>query len=169
LALQTQILPPTRDIGPFPADGRIDRIASAARELLDLARSPEAALDLTAELARMLIGVPDVAIRKVAATNGFTHSSADQDLPVRSTVAAPIYEKQRIIGHLEISSNELGAFDEQDFRTLSLLAALASAIASSIPAPTPAREVSPKLPPLSTRIASRLEGMLPTIRVRLVP
>lgn len=165
MALQTQILPPMHAVRHFPAESRMDRIAHGARELLALGGSREEALDLIAELARLLIGVPDAAIRMASSEVGFAARSFD--LPIRAVIAAPIYEDQHISAHLEISSNELGTFDEQDFRILSLLAALATEMISPTPLPLP--ELTVKLPPLPVRIASRLEGMLPTIRVRLVP
>ena len=165
MALQTQILPPIQAIRRFPAESRVERIANAARELLTLAGSRQEGLELLAELARLLIGVPDVSIRMaVASETGFAGSSFD--LPLRTVVAAPICEDQQIIAHLEISSKELGTFDEHDFRILSLLGALASEMMSSTPIVVP--EPSIKIPPLPLRIVSRIEGILPTIRVRLL-
>jgi len=137
-------------------------VANAARELMRVAGGWQAALDLTAELTRILTGARTVAI--TLDDRPPVHSGGDVDLPARSTVAAPIYASQRPIGYLEISSPALGAFDEQDLSALPVLATLLGemvelrAAASRVPAPSA----------LSARIISRLEGMLPTIRVRLV-
>jgi hypothetical protein len=165
LALQTQILPPIHAIQHFPAESRVERIANVARELLTLAGSRQEGLELVAELARLLIGVPDVSIRMAVASET-EFAGCSLDLPLRAVVASPIYEDQQVIAHLEISSKELGTFDEHDFRILSLLGALASEMMSSTPVVVP--EPSVKIPPLPVRIVSRIEGMLPTIRVRLL-
>ncbi|MGC2323891.1 MAG: hypothetical protein WA463_14770, partial [Terriglobales bacterium] len=84
-----------------------------------------------------------------------------------STLAAPIYANQRIIGHLEISSPQLGAFDEMTLSALPVLAALVSELIELRAAGL--RQPASKAPGLSARIAHRIEGMLPTIRVRIVP
>lgn len=138
-------------------------IANAAREFMSIAGSWQPALDLMAELTRMLTGARGVALRLTDQRPIF--SSVDDDLPVRTTVAAPIYAGRRIIGHLEISSPELGAFDERDLSALPVLAALTGGMVELRAAAL--REPAPKTPRLSARIASRIESMIPTIRVRL--
>jgi hypothetical protein len=139
----------------------INGVANAAREFMRVAGGWQAALDLTVELTRILTGARAVAI--TLADRPPIYSSVDDDLPIRSTVAAPIYASQRLLGHLEISSPHLGAFDEQDLSALPVLAALVGEMVELRAAGLrePAR--------LSARILSRLEGMLPTLRVRLVP
>ncbi len=142
-------------------------VLNAAREFMSIAGGWQAALDLMAELARMLTGARGVAITLAVPGKRPIHSSVGEDLPIRATVAAPIYESERIIGHLQISSSELGAFDEQDLGALLVLAAVVGKMVE-LRAAEP-REAAHKAPPLSSRIVSRIEGILPTIRVRVVP
>ncbi len=142
-------------------------VLNAAREFMSIAGGWQAALDLMAELARMLTGARGVAITLAVPGKPPIHSSVGEDLPTRATVAAPIYESERIIGHLEISSTELGAFDEQDLGALPVLAAVVGKMVE-LRAIEP-QEAAHKAPPLSARIVSRIEGIFPTIRVRIVP
>ena len=139
-------------------------VANAAREVTRVAGGWQAALDLMADLTRMLTGACCVTITLVG--RRLVCSRRGEELPNRAIVAAPIYECQRVVGHLEISSPELGAFDEPDLGVLSVLAAVTGEIAELQSAQ---RTSVRKAAPLPARIASRLEGMLPTIRVRLVP
>jgi len=139
-------------------------IANAAREFCKIAGGWPAALDLIADLTRTLTGAPGVAITLVDRPP--VYSSVDVERPVRSTVAAPIYASQRIVGHLEISSSELGAFDECDLSALPVLAALAGEMVELRAATL--RQSAAKASQLSARIVSRIEEMIPTIRVRLV-
>jgi GAF domain len=134
--------------------------------LLQLAGSWPAALELIAGLARTLTGAP-AAVRLEGRRR--VRSRADQGPSVRSTVAAPIYESDRIVGHLEVSSNQFEAFDEADLRAVSMLAAVLSEMRRlrSAPRPDPLPALPPK-PWLAVRIAHRMEGMLPTVRLRLV-
>ncbi|MFZ3210397.1 MAG: GAF domain-containing protein, partial [Terriglobales bacterium] len=115
--------------------------------------------------ARMLTGARGVAITLAAPEKRF-YSSQEEGLTIRSTVAAPIYESERIVGHLEIFSSELGAFDERDLSTLPVLAAVVGEMITLRAAEQ--RESARKAERLSSRIVSRIEGMLPTIHVRLV-
>lgn len=140
-------------------------IANAARELFRVAETWQAAFGLVSQVARLLTGASGVAL--TLADQGPIYALVDDDVPVRSTVAAPIYASQRVIGHLEISSPQLGAFDELDLSALPVLAALVGELVELRAAGL--RQPPPKVPRLSARIASRIEGMLPTIRVRIVP
>jgi hypothetical protein len=139
-------------------------IASAARELVRVAGGWQEALDLMAELARMLTGARGVAV--ILSGKRLFHTSENGDLPIRTTVAAPIYQGQGIIGHLEISSPHLGAFDERDLGALPLLAAVIGEMAELRAAQS--RESRQKAPALPARIVSRIEGLFPTVRVRIV-
>lgn len=141
------------------------RPSNTGREFLQVAGGWPAALDLMADLARMLTGARGVAI-SLADTEKRFYSSLEQGLVIRSTVAAPIYQKERIVGHLEIYSGELGAFDEQDLSTLPVLAAVVGEMISVRAAQQ--QESARKATRLSSRIVSRIEGMFPTIHVRLV-
>jgi hypothetical protein len=140
-------------------------IANAAGELVTVAGGWQAALDLMAALARMLTGARGVAI--ILSGKRLFYSSESGDVPIRATVAAPIYECQRIIGHLEISSPQLGAFDEGDLVVLPVLAAVIGEMVELRAAQS--REASHRASALPARIVSRIEGMFPTIRVRIVP
>ena len=142
-----------------------NRTSNAGREFMQVAGGWPAALDLMADLTRMLTGARGVAITLAAPEQRF-YSSLEEGLEIRSTVAAPIYEKERIVGHLEIFSNELGAFDEPDLSTLPVLAAVVGEMITLRAAAQ--QESARKAERLSTRIVSRIEGLLPTIRVRLV-
>jgi len=141
------------------------RTWNAGREFMRVAGGWPAALDLMADLARMLTGARGVAIT-LAATEKRFYSSIEKGLSIRSTVAAPIYESERIVGHLEIFSSELGAFDERDLSTLPVLAAVVGEMVTLRAAEQ--RESARKSARLSSRIVSRIEDMFPTIHVRLV-
>jgi len=141
------------------------RTSNAGREFLKVAGGWPAALDLIADLTRMLTGARGVAIT-LAATDKRFYSSLDKDLAIRSTVAAPIYDRERIVGHLEIFSSELGAFDEQDMSTLPVLAAVVGEMITF--RASEQQESARKAARLSNRIVSRIEGLFPTIHVRLV-
>ena len=138
-----------------------NQISNAAREFLQVAGDWQSTLDLIAELTRTLTGAGAVEI--VVAGRRALASAIAEGLPVRATVAAPLEEGERIIGHLEISSIEFGAFDEADLRIVSVLAAGLSEMVR-----LRAAEEATRKPPLAVRIANRMEGMLPTIRVRVV-
>lgn len=140
-------------------------IANAAVEFFRVAGSWQGALRLVSQVTRLLTGARGVAL--VLTGQGPNCAIADEDLPIRSTVAAPIYASQRVVGHLEISSSELGAFDELTLSALPVLAALAGELVERRAAEL--RTPAPKAPGLSTRIADRIDGMLPTVRVRIVP
>jgi hypothetical protein len=140
-------------------------IANAAGELVTVAGGWQAALDLMAALARMLTGARGVAI--ILSGKRLFYSSESGDVPIRATVAAPIYECQRIIGHLEISSPQLGTFDEGDLVVLPVLAAVIGEMVEL--RAVQSREASHRASALPARIVSRIEGMFPTIRVRIVP
>jgi len=142
-----------------------NRTLNAGREFMQVAGGWPAALDLMADLTRMLTGARGVAITLAAPEQRF-YSSLEEGLQIRSTVAAPIYESERVVGHLEIFSSELGAFDEQDLSTLPVLAAVVGEMITLRAAAQ--QESARKAARLSTRIVSRIEGLLPTIRVRLV-
>ncbi len=139
--------------------------ANAARELFGVAGGWQDAFVLVSQVARTLTGAGGVAL--TLAGEGRIYRFEDDDLPVRSTLAAPIYANQRIIGHLEISSPQLGAFDEMTLSTLPVLAALVSEMIELRAAGL--RQPAPKTPGLPARIAHRIESMLPTVRVRIVP
>ena len=141
------------------------RTWNAGREFMRVAGGWPAALDLMADLARMLTGARGVAIT-LAATEKRFYSSIEEGLCTRSTVAAPIYESERIVGHLEIFSSELGAFDERDLSTLPVLAAVVGEMITLRAAAQ--QESARKAARLSSRIVSRIEDMFPTIHVRLV-
>ena len=141
-----------------------NRTPNAGREFMQIAGGWPAALDLMADLTRMLTGARGVAITLVATERRF-YSSLEPGLAVRSTVAAPIYDRERIVGHLEIFSSELGAFDEQDLSTLPVLAAVVGEMITVRAADQ--RESARKNARLSSRIVSRIEGIFPTIHVRL--
>jgi len=148
--------------------GRIakDQALNAARELMRVAGGWQAALALTAELARTLTGARQVAITLAGRRPVYSSDSFEEGRPVRATIAAPILEGERTIGHLEIRATELGAFDEEDLRALSVLATLLSDMARLDAA---RRQQAARKPPLATRIVNRMEGMFPrTIRVHLV-
>jgi hypothetical protein len=132
--------------------------------LVTVAGNWPAALDLVAELARMLTGARGVRI--ILSGKCRLYPAEGADLPIRATVAAPIYECQRIIGHLEIFSPQLGAFDERDLGTLPVLAALIGEMGELRAAQS--RQPKHKASALPARIVSRIEGMFPTIRVRIV-
>lgn len=141
-----------------------NQIVNAAREFMRVAGGWQAALDLTAEVTRTLMGGSGVALTLAGGRS--IHFPAEEALPVRTTVAAPVHQDERIIGHLEIRSAEFGAFDEGDLRAVSLLASMLSEMARLRAAEE--QEAAPK-PRLATRIVNRVEGMLPkTVRVRLV-
>jgi hypothetical protein len=139
---------------------------SAAREFMRVAGGWQAALELMAELIRMLTGARGVAVTLAAPEKRPLCCSVDKELPIRATVAAPVYGGERIIGHLEISSPELGAFDEQDLGALKVLAAVVSEMVELRAAEL--RQPARKASRLSARVLSRIEGILPTIRVRVV-
>jgi transcriptional regulator with GAF, ATPase, and Fis domain len=141
-----------------------NQILNAAREFMGIAGSWQAALDLITELTRTLTGATGVEL--VVAGRRAPGSAIAEGLPIRASVAAPIEEGERIIGHLEICSTEFGAFDEADLRIVSVLAAMLSEMVRLHAAPR--QEEPPRKPPLAVRIANRMEGMLPTIRVRVV-
>jgi len=140
-------------------------VLNAAREFLSVAGGWQAALDLIAELTRMLTGAPGVSL--TLAGGRPIYSSLGEAPPIRTTVAAPVYQNEQIVGHLEIYSTEFGAFDEWDLRALSVLAAVLSEMVRLRAADR--QEAAPKAPPLSARIVNRIEGMFPkTVRVRVV-
>jgi len=141
-------------------------VANAAREFMRVAGGWQAALHLMAELTRILTGACGVAITLAVAGKDTVYSSGDQEPPIRAMIAAPIYESERIIGHLEISARELGAFDEQDLSALPVLAAVVGKMAEELRA-AEQRQAGRK-PPLSARIVSSMEGIFPTVRVRLL-
>jgi hypothetical protein len=141
-----------------------NEVLNAARDFLKIAGGWQAALELMAELTRILTDAPGVAITPaLPAKPSFPSPVADVH-PMRATVAAPIYKGERIIGHLEISSAELGAFDEQDLELLRVLAAIGSEMTELRAAKPP--EPAQKLAPPPAKSATR--GMFPTIRVRLL-
>jgi transcriptional regulator with GAF, ATPase, and Fis domain len=141
-----------------------NQIASAAQELMGVAGGWPAALELIAELARTVTGAGGASI--TLSGRGRACCSVEEKLPVRATLAAPIYEGEQAVGQLEVYAVDFGAFDEADLRALSMLAALLSEMVQRRAAPKP--EVAPK-PPLATRIADRMEGIWPrTVRVRVV-
>jgi signal transduction protein with GAF and PtsI domain len=139
-------------------------MANAARELVTVAGGWQAALELIAALARMLTGARGVAI--ILSGKRLFYSCESGDLPIRATLAAPIYQCQRIIGHLEVFSPELGAFEERDLGVLPVLAAVIGEMVEQRAAQS--QESRHKASALPARIVSRIEGMFPTIRVRLV-
>lgn len=143
-----------------------NRTWNAGREFMHVAGGWPAALGLMADLTRMLTGARGVAITLAATEKRTFYSSLEEGLAIRSTVAAPIYESERIVGHLEIFSSELGAFDERDLSTLPVLAAVVGEMVTLRAAEQ--RESARKAARLSSRIVSRIEGMFPTIHVRLV-
>ena len=143
-----------------------NEVLNAAREFMKIAGGWQAALELIAELTRTLIPASSVAVT-IASGKPPMPSPAVDAQPVRATVAAPIYKSERIIGHLEISSAQLGAFDEQDLSLLRMLAAMASEMNALRAAPS--RELTPKPPQRVAGIVSRIEGMFPTVRVRFAP
>lgn len=148
--------------------GRIanDQVLNAAQELMRVAGGWQAALALTAELARTLTGAYQVAITLAGRRPVCSSDSVEEGRPLRATVAAPIHEGERTIGHLEVCATEFGAFDEEDLRAVSVLAVLLSAMARLDAAK---RQEAPRKPPLAARIVNRVEGMFPrTIRVHLV-
>jgi len=141
-----------------------NQIASAAQELMGVAGGWPAALELIAELARTVTGAGGASI--TLSGRGRACCSVEEKLPVRATLAAPIYEGEQVVGQLEVYAVDFGAFDEADLRALSMLAALLSEMVQRRAAPKP--RVTPK-PPLATRIADRMEGIWPrTVRVRVV-
>lgn len=140
-------------------------IANAALEFFRVAGSWQGALRLVSQVTRLLTGARGVAL--TITDQGPICAIGDEDLPIRSTVAAPIYASQRVVGHLEISSSELGAFDELTLSALPVLAALAGELIERRAAEL--RKPAAKTPGLSTRIADRIDAMLPTVRVRIVP
>ena len=142
-----------------------NRPSDAGREFLQIAGGWPAALDLMADLTRMLTGARGVAITLAANDKRF-YSSLEEGLTIRSTVAAPIYEKERIVGHLEIFSSELGAFDEQDLSALPVLAAVVGEMISL--RDSKQQESARKSVGLSTRIVNRIEGLFPVVHVRIV-
>ena len=139
-------------------------IANAARELLRVGGSQQAAFELVSHIARLLTGATGVAL--ILDDEGRIHSLPDEEHPVRSTVSAPIYASQRVVGHMEISSSQLGAFDELDLSFLPVLSGLVGEMIELRAAGK--RQPLPASPRLTTRIAGRIEGMLPTVRVRIV-
>ena len=141
-----------------------NQISNAAREFLGVASDWQAALELIAELTCSLTDAGGVEI-VVAGQRALAAAIAD-GLPIRSTIAAPIEDSERVIGHLEICSTEFGAFDEADLRIVSVLAAVLSEMVRLRAAP---QQEPPRKPPLATRIVNRMEGIFPrTIRVRVV-
>jgi hypothetical protein len=144
-----------------------NEVLNAAREFMKIAGGWQAALDLIRELVRMLTGARGVAITMAPAAKSPASPKAQDEVPVRATVAAPIYKSERIVGHLEISSTELGAFDEQDLGLLPVLAAMVSAMLELRSAQS--RKPTPKPPKPTAGIVSRIEGMFPTVRLRFVP
>ena len=139
-------------------------IANAARELFRVAGSWQAAFSLVSQIARLLTGATGVAL--TLDDEGRIHAEPDDEHPVRSTVAAPIYASQRVVGHIEISSSQLGAFDELDLTVLPVLSALVGEMIELRAAGK--RQPPPTAPRLTVRIASRIESLLPTVRVRIV-
>jgi hypothetical protein len=140
------------------------QILNAAREFMRVAGDWQAALDLIAEMTRTLTGAGAVEI--VLAGRRALASAIAEGLPIRATVAAPIEEGERIIGHLEICSTEFGAFDEADLRIVSVLAAVLSEMVRLRAA---ARQEAAAKPRLAARIVNRVEEIFPrTIRVRVV-
>lgn len=139
-------------------------IATAAQELLSVGGSWQTALELMAESACVVTGAGAAAIN-LAGRRAICFPRTG-GLSIRATVAAPIYASQAIAGHLEIASPELGAFEECDLKALQVLAAvIGEIIEASVTQPRgPARAA----PPFPARIMSRLEGMLPTVRVKIV-
>ncbi len=143
-----------------------DQILHAAREFMKVAGGWQAALDLTAELARTLTGARQVAITLADRRPVYSSASVEEGQSVRATIAAPIHEGERTIGHLEICATEFGAFDEEDLQAASVLAALLSEMVRLDAAK---RQQAALKPPLAARIVNRVEGMFPrTIRVHLV-
>ena len=141
-----------------------NQILNAARELMGIAHSGQAVLDLIAELTRTLTGAGGVEL--VVAGRRALGSAIAEGLPVRATIAAPIEEGEHIIGHLEICSTDFGAFDEADLRVVSVLAAVLSEMVRLQGAD---RQEPPRKPPLAARIVNRMEEIFPrTIRVRVV-
>lgn len=138
-------------------------ISNAARELLRVADDWQTALDLIAEVTRTLTGAGGAEV--VVAGRRALSPEIAEGLAIRATVAAPIEEGERIIGHLEICSTEFGAFDEADLRIVSVLAAVLSEMVQLRAAE---HQEPPRKPPLAARIVNRMEGMLPTIRVRVL-
>ena len=138
-------------------------IANAARELWKIAGGWPAAMDLMADLTRTLTRAQGVAV--TFADRHSLYSSVDRERPVRSTVAAPIYGSQGTAAYLEISSPELGAFDETDLSALPVLAALVGELLQLRDAPAPVATRKPSA--LPARIVNRIESMIPTIRIRL--
>ena len=137
-----------------------NEISNAARELVRVADNWQASLELIAELTQTLTGASGVEI--MVAGRRALASTIATGLPVRATIAAPIEEGERIIGHVEICSTELGAFDEGALRIVSVLAAVLSEMARLHAAERQAK------PRLATRIVTRMEEMFPrTIRVRV--
>ena len=143
-----------------------NEVLNAAREFMKIAGGWRAALELMSELTRILTDASHAAVTLTASARPLPSTVADPQ-PVRATVAAPIYASERIIGHLEISSTELGAFDEQDLELLRTLAAIGSEMTELRAAS--ARQPAQKPSPLPARIASRIEGMFPAVRLRFVP
>lgn len=143
-----------------------NEVLNAAREFMKIAGGWQAALELIKELTRMLTAARGVAITLTAAKSPIPPAAEDPQ-PVRATVAAPIYKSERIVGHLEISSTELGAFDEEDLGLLPVLAGLVSEMIELRAAQL--REPARKASALPARIAGRIEGMFPTVRLRFMP
>ena len=142
-----------------------NQIASAAQELMAVAGGWPAAVELISELARSITGTPFATVT----LSGKQSSSGYEGPSFRTTVAAPIHENEQIIGHLEVSSTELDAFDEADLRAVSMLGAVLSEMVRlrSARKPDMPLEFAPK-PWFAARIVNRMEGMLPTVRVRLI-
>jgi PilZ domain len=143
-----------------------NQIFSAAQEFLRAAGGWPAALQLMAELTHMLTGASGVAISLLSSGGHSIHASAGERLSGRSTIVAPIYEQEQILGHLEICASELGAFDEHDMEGLRVLAALVGEMVEVRAAEL--RETAKRASQLSARIVNRIERVLPTIRLRLV-
>ena len=141
-----------------------NQISNAARELMRVADDWQTALELIAEVTRTLTDAGGAEI--MLAGQRALASTIAEGLPIRSTIAAPIEDSERVIGHLEICSTEFGAFDEADLRIVSVLAAVLSEMVRLRAAP---QQEPQRKPPLTTRIVNRMEEILPrTIRVRVV-
>ena len=139
------------------------QILNAAREFMRIAGDWQTALDLMAALARTLTGAGGVEIM-VAGRRALVSATAE-GLPIRATITAPIEEGERIIGHLEICSTELGAFDEADLRIVSVLAAV---LTEMVRLRAAARQEAAPKPRLAARIVNRVEEIFPrTVRVRV--
>jgi hypothetical protein len=98
-------------------------LSKAAQEFMNAAGGWQPALQMMAELTRLLTGANGATISLVQSGRP-TLASAGESLSGRSTIVAPIYQRDQILGHLEICASELGAFDEDDIEGLRVLAAL---------------------------------------------